>query len=213
MDSPRAHDRRMDCGDLELLVERLYACASCSPTEAVPPGRLVRALLGEGRVIVVHAGALRGDGALVRVMGEDRIYIRSRLSPERKRWAVAHELAEWSLAREGYREPDVEETANYLAGAIIAPRRRFLHALRERGERFSDLAHDLIVTESCAALRFGETTGIPLALIAHTVRVRGELFGWPSEAQVRALATGALPRGLRRSRLRDELGRVVIRAA
>lgn len=213
MDSARAHDRRMDCGDLELLVERLYACASCSPTEAIPPGRLVRALLGEGRVIVVHAGALRGDGALVRVMGEDRIYIRSRLSPERKRWAVAHELAEWALAREGYREPDVEEAANYLAGAIIAPRRRFLHALRERGERFSDLAHDLIVTESCAALRLGETTGMPMALVARTVRVRGGEFAWPDEGLLRSIAAGPIPRGLRRARLTDDRRRVVIRAA
>lgn len=173
---------------------------------------LARRLLGAQAVLAVHAQALPGDAALARVGDEWRIYYRRALSWERREFAIAHELAEWHLRHEDYREPDVEQVADRLAAALVAPRERFARLLRE-DRRFPVVARQLRATESLCVLRAGEVTGEPLALVAERVRVRGEPWGWPeTEEEIRRLVVlPRAPRGLARARLRDDPRRVVLR--
>lgn len=204
----------MDHGDIEGTAEAMYRAAGLDPREGASPLALARRLLGPGAVFSYHAASLAGDGQLSRHGDRWRIAIRSGLSPARRRWAIAHELAEWCLTLARYQEPDVEQMADALAAALLAPRQAFLRVLREDGQRLPLLAARFESTESFAALRIGETTDQPLALVAprRPVRVRGAEFVWPSEAEIRAMAAGRLAPGLARTKLRDDPRRVVIRA-
>lgn len=180
--------------------------------EAPQLGRLATALLGPNSV--EYTLACPGDGALVRVHGQWRIYVRHRLSIERRAFAVAHELVEWWLrTRENYLGEDVEHCANYGAAAILAPRRAFLIALRALGSDLTALADEFGITESHAALREAEVTRIPRALVSPAlVRVRGdESFVWPDEQTIRGWARRARP-GIRKIRLKDDPRRVVLDA-
>jgi len=149
------------------------------------------------------------------VLGAPRIYYRSSLAPQRADFVVAHELAHWALGtRLTEDENDIESACDALAAALIAPRRAFLDAVRAYGTRLPRLARAFQTTESLTALRLGETTGEPLALVApRSVRVRGAMYSWPGESQLRALAAARRSGpGLRNTRLRDDPRRTVLRA-
>jgi len=155
--------------------------------------------------------APRGDAVLARVGSVWRVYLRPRLPPERARFALAHELAEWWLRRTGYAGERVEDVANHLGAALVAPRSRVVRLVRAR-PTFAELASELEATESLAALRVGEVTGEPLALVSPAlVRVRGEPWAWPPEDELRRARRGDVPRGLVKVSL-EERGRVVLRA-
>lgn len=204
----------MERADIEGTADALYRAAGFDTTEPIAPMRLARSLLGDGAVLTVRNVSLPGDAVLVRVGADWRIYLRAGASLERRRFAVAHELAEWHLARTGYRENDREEIADALGAALLAPRQLFLRFQRHTGARWPALAHALATSETCVALRHGEVTGEPLAVVApRTLRVRGDDFVWPDAEQLRRLVAGRLPEGLRRDRLRDDPRRVVVRAA
>lgn len=205
----------MDIGEIEGTAEALYRMAGLDSGDGAKPLELARRLLGPSSVRVVHAAALIGDGAFAVVNGEPRIYVRAKLPRNRRRWLLSHELAEWWLWRERYREPDVELLADALAAALIAPRQLFLRAVRRDGQQLPLLALRFNVTESCAALRVGETTGTPTALLAPSrpIRFRGDERAWPNEAELWRAARAAteLP-GIARSKLTDEPRRVVLTA-
>lgn len=203
----------MDAGEIEGTAEALYRLAGLDSGDGAKPLELARRLLGADAVRVVHAAALPGDGAFAVVNGAPRIYLRSKLPRNRRRWVLSHELAEWWLWRERYREPDIEHIADALAAALIAPRQLFLRVVRRDGLELPLLALRFSVTESCAALRVGETVGTPTALLAPSrpVRIRGDEREWPNEAALwqAARASAALP-GIVRSQLSDQPRRYVL---
>lgn len=197
--------------DIEGIAGELLRCAGADESAPAKPVALVQALLGAGSLFSVHARSLPGDGSLAIVNGQPRIYIRTGLTHERKRWAICHELAEWWLWREGVRDSRIENVADGIAAGLLAPRRAFLAALRD-GSGSPELAQRFGTTESCAVLRLGEVTGHPLALVApNRVRVRGDEFVWGDEDQVRRLAKCSSP-GFARSRLTDDRRRIALRA-
>ncbi|MFO7179628.1 MAG: ImmA/IrrE family metallo-endopeptidase [Pseudomonadota bacterium] len=192
---------------LEIAADELFRWAGCS-LDATPLE--VASSLGI-RVIELHSH-LPGWAALARVRSEWRIYVRPHLGEQRLRWAIAHEVGEWALSRDGYRGSDREAAADALAARVIAPRRRFLSVLAKCGRDTVRLASVLKATESLAALRLGEVTGEPLALVTpESVRTRGAAYDWPTAEKLRELAADPRP-GLAKARLRDDPRRVVIRA-
>lgn len=198
----------MEEWEIEGLAEGAIRSAGLDPEEPQDAVALARRLVGPVRRM--PASGLPGDAVLARVNGERRIYVRGKLTPVRLRWAVLHECAEALLDHEGYREPDVELVADRLAASLGAPMRAALRACREVGSSWSELADALAATESCAALRFGEVTHAPLALVTPClVRYRGEEFVWPSEGALRSKAPGP---GLAKTRLRDDRTRAVVSA-
>lgn len=150
----------------------------------------------------VYARQLRGDAELVRMGDGWRVCLRARLPMERARFALAHEIAEWWLKRQGYDEWSVEHNADRFAGALVAPASRVTRVLRCVWS-LAEFAAGLGTTESCAALRFGEVTGEPIALVAPRVRTRGEEWCWPSELELRKAVRGTTPAGTRRVELSD----------
>lgn len=203
----------MDAANIEGTAEAMYRAAGLDPRDGASPLALARGLLGPGSVQSDHAASMPKDGALRWEQGKAKIYVRAKLSKERRRWAICHELAEWCLTLARYEGDDAEQVSHALAAALLAPRQLFLRAVRDEGQRLPALARRFETTESCVALRLGETTDQPLVLVAPSrpVRVRGADFVWPSEAQIRAMAAGRplLP-GLVRTKLRDDPRRVVL---
>lgn len=200
-------------GDLEAEAESLYRMAGLDPDSPPGPAVLARRILGPASVRHAPPQHLPGDGALARVRDSWRIYVRAGLTPERLGFAVAHELAEHHLARIGYRGSDIEERADRLGAAILAPRGAIRAALAHCGDDVRALAHAFVSTQSWAAMRTAEVTGAPTALVSPAkVRVRGQLeFVWGSEQDVRALATKPRP-GIHRARLTDDRRRTVLKA-
>lgn len=62
------------------------------------------------------------------VLDEQLIQVNPRLEGPRLHGTVAHEIGHWALVRA--REPNVEEGARYLAGALLLPRAIFMRDLR-----------------------------------------------------------------------------------
>ncbi len=202
----------MPSSNYENEAEVLYRSAGFDPDEPAKMLELARRLLGKQNVEGVHARGLgQAHAALVTINGERRIYFRRCLPPVLVRFALAHELAHWALGLDSSTAEN-EAACDSLAACLIAPRRAFQTALRETGLRYPKLAQWFAATESCMALRVGEVTEAPLALITpKSVRVRGADFGWPSESNLRILArTGPLP-GVRKAVLRDDRRRVALR--
>jgi len=195
--------------EIEGEAEAMLRSAAMDPREDVPMARLARVLGVE--VVRSSAAPFPGNAALVRFGAVWRVYLRCRLSTTQARFAVAHELAEWWLRRRGYAGENVEEVANRLGAALIAPRPRVARLARFI-PTFAELAAELESSESLAALRVGEATGEPIALVSPSrVRVRGDAWSWPPEAELQRARRGAVPRGLVKVEL-EERGRVVLRA-
>lgn len=202
----------MDPGALEGTAESLYLEAGLDPSEPALQARLARALLGPSGLEIVPAATLRTTRArLAFVESRWRIFVRRGPKAEMA-FGVAHELGHWALRREGYQDQDEELAADYIAGALIAPRAAFLRLLREYGPVWGPLADRLGTTESLVALRYGEVTAHPLALVRPgLVRVRSQLeFVWPDADTIRRWALGKPPTWLAKTRLKDDPRRVVL---
>src|SRR5690606_31259266 len=126
---------------------------------AVSPDLLAQRLLGSGKVREHHS--LRRPAVFVEAVGE--IWIRPGLPPQRRAFRIAHELAEYSLSR--HILPNPEAAADAVAAALLAPAPVVRDALRIHGRHLPSLAEALGVSQSIAALRIGEVTGSPLALV------------------------------------------------
>lgn len=178
----------MEQADLEGMADALYAAAGLEPDVPVAPLALAARLLGS--TAVCRVTGLRTPAALARVGDDWRIYLRRGLTDRAVAWLVAHELAEWALRREGYLGEDIEDLADRLGACVRAPRRAVVWALRHHGHTPAAIAAAFRTSESSAALRIGEVTGAPLALLAprKAVRVRGESWCWPDAAQILRLA-------------------------
>jgi len=192
----------------------LYRLARRDPHS--PPGPVTLAidlLERSDAVLEVDPSEVWGHGELVPDGVRWQIHVSNALDPERFDFTVAHELAEWYLKRIGIRPTDPvakERCCDGIAAALIAPREAFQDSVREHGDDFADLAYDFRVTQTCAALRFGEVSNEPLAVVGPTVRVRGRAWRWGTDADVRRLAAAARP-GLRKTQLTDQR-RVVLMA-
>lgn len=135
------------------------------------------------------------------------ITVRSGISIARKRFAVAHEIAEALLSDEI--DEGLEDYANAVAACMLAPRRAYQLRLRETGEDdFGQMALPFGLTETGAALRAAEVQGRRLCVVTpHRIYARGD--EWPEERTIRSWAQQALP-GLRKTRLSDDERRVVL---
>ena len=206
-------ERQWGVGFLQLegMADAAYREARMDPaTPSVV--RLARALLGPD-AIMRGPRPMQGAAALIRVGDDWRIYVTAALPAAYALFAVGHELGHWLLRREGYHGDDEEREADFLGGALLAPRSAFLAAYRAVGADFEKLAGAFRSTETGAALRLGEVLHLPLAVVSPAlVRVRGpEEWVWPAEDVLRRWARRPAP-GIRKVRLTDDPRRVVLDA-
>lgn len=197
--------------EFEGIADGAYVDAGLDP-EQPHVTRLVRALLGAD-AIQRGPRPVHGPAALVRVGADWRIMIARSLPPLYALFACAHELGHFLLRRHGYDGDNEERAADYVAGALLAPRRAFISAHRALGDDLPALASTFSTTETGAALRRGEVLLVPLAVVSPSqVRVRGPSdWVWPDESRLRRWSRSGAP-GVRRTRLKDDPRRVVLDA-
>lgn len=201
----------MDRADVEGDAVALYHHAGMHASDPPGIGRLVSKLLGAKieRTSCMPRGRL---AELVRVHGKWRIYVRRNVAATRLRFDAAHELAHWWYRQVDYAGEDIEQRCDALGAAIIAPRPFYVDMRRDHPEML-DLAEALGSTQSMAVLREGEVCGTPIALVYPSrVIIRGDEWGWPSEAELRRVARTGHP-ALRRVQITDEGRRVALLAA
>lgn len=195
----------MNLPDIEQEARETYRVAGFDSREPAKMLDLARCILGPSGVQTVPFNALPSDGFLAQVNGERRIYLRHGLSEKRRRFVIGHELGHYILGIDSSKREN-EEFCDRFSAALIAPREAFELALGiADGPNYTKLATMFSTTESCTALRFGEVTDTPVALVTpQRTRVRGAQFNWPSKMN---------GPGLHSSKLRDGSGRFAVRVS
>lgn len=186
-------------GDADLL----FRMAGADPCDGLSIRELVTRLLGAPP----RLAHIRTEGTIARINGADRIFVRERTPVARARWIAGHELAHWYFRRIGYDCADLEARCDALGACLVAPRPLVVQVSRELGREPLALARALKTTPTLAALRLGETLGMPVAVVkARETIVRGEPYGWPQthEAMRELEGRRRLAPGLRRVRMNDE---------
>jgi hypothetical protein len=198
--------------DSEGIANYLYRLGNVDPQLPIGAEALARSI---PEIVAVRDDATRMMGYSAHTWSPQgrTIWLRRRATPAERNFDCAHELVEFALERE--HSPFIELACDQGAGAVVAPRPAYRRMLGALGEDFARLAEAFVISESCAALRFGEVTETPLVLVAPgVVRVRGAEWSWPPESELRRLARArAVPPELRRLRLGDDPRRVVLVAA
>lgn len=178
----------MSLADLEGAADEVYSLAGVDHDRCLYPSRLARKLFGDGSVMRVPN--MRAMASLSRVGEAHVIAVRKSLPIEVAEHAVGHELGHWILNRNGYQGEDTETACDLIGAAIQARRKAFSRRAREVGTDFRQLSLDFEITETSAALRYGEVIGCPIAVVSpQAVRVRGAEWTWGEEQSVRARAS------------------------
>lgn len=139
---------------------------------------------------------LATDAELFSMNGERWIARRSGIPMERVKWGVAHELGEHHL--EGQVRSDIEAMCNAIAGCLIMPRIPFAKSVRELEGDPHALAERFGVTVTAAAIRIGEVTDLPTAVMTPSwMWIRGREYFPTNTALIRCEAMHPRP-GLRK---------------
>ena len=135
-----------------------------------PPGTiaLARRLFGDDAVREAWHDGLVDGAKLVYENGRPRIYVRRYIDHALRNYLVGHEVAEWALDCAGYCEDDRERAANAIGAALLLPRRAFLRSFRDHGFDLAELAAQYVAPWGAVALRVGETTDTPVALVTQS---------------------------------------------
>lgn len=129
-------------------------------------------------------------------------------------WQLSHELAHVACDLCGIDRPHHERSVDAIAAAIVAPRREVRRAIHSHGIDLARVANDLGVTQTIAALRFGEVFDEPLAVMISSARIarRGPPTLPPDDTVRRIVTEGGAP-GCRVVVITDAPGRFVLLAA
>ncbi len=159
--------RSMTPGDLELLAEAAYHYAKLPLTDAVSPVRLAATIFGWDAFCESRT---TNDGSIV----GSSVVLPANLNANARAWFTSRALSRWLL------EPGANEVSvALLAACIRTPAFAFRELAEETGPDFPDLAWAFCISESSAALRFGEVMGDSLVLHApgKLPRMRGNRRG------------------------------------
>jgi hypothetical protein len=199
--------------DFEAEAIDIHEEAGVDPHDVTPVLKLAILLLGAENVVLNSSRLPRGIPAAY-YQESDELHVRAGYSAAYSAFLIAHELAERHLSIIGYVGSNAqrERAADRLAAHILMSRPAFQGALRETGCDFTAIARRFMVTETMAALRFGEVVGHPVAVVdlpSRKVMRRGPLFRWGFILEKTiACVPLILPAGITRYILSDVPGRV-----
>lgn len=172
-------------GAIEASAADIYRRARVDPGRVPSVASLCSTLLGSPPRYVV---GMRVEACLVRTFDAWRVWVRAGVSPERARWLVAHEIAEWYYRRVHVHNSVKEGWCDALGAALVAPAPVIREALSVHGLDLPRLARSLKTTQSLVALRYGEVTHCPVALVrSDGASLRGEPRDWPGCLSTRCL--------------------------
>lgn len=179
-------------------------------TEAIAVG-----LLGKGCIELVPPRAIGWAHAELATYRRLKIFLSDLLNPIEAAYSVGHELGHLHIGHHAHGSRDLEETCDAIAAALVCPRGAYQRAVEEQGPKIAlaRLAKAFAVTQTCAALRLGEVTQRPIAVVTpQLVRVRGAAWSWPEEEEIRRIRV-VTTSTLTRVRIADGAGRWALLAA
>ena len=147
--------------------------------------------------------------AMIRILGgRATIRILATAPASAQAGFLAHELGELLVHRMRVAHESVEHLADAIGAAIIAPRVAVLAARARFGDDLERTARALHVTQTIAALRWGEVLGLDVAMVERRrVKSRGYM---PPERELRRIVAAGGGDGLRVIPITDASGRVLI---
>ena len=171
---------------------------------------LVRRIVGADALRFAPEGVLPGNGSLVRVGAQWRIYLRKNAPVHLKRFVALHEVAHYVLGPSAS-----EQECDQLAAAVLLPRPAFLREHIGNRRRIRTIAQGYGSDETCAWLRRAELLGEAIAVVGpRRVLSRGSVTPhWLPSRELRQLADAERPRGVRKVRLSDDPAKIVLRTA
>jgi len=192
----------MQMGDLEALADGFLRRSGLTGLQ--PPSRIAKAC----GVVVEAVANQRAEGTLGRLRSQWVIGVRASLPYARRQHRVGHEIGHILLVEAGVPTgPYTEAWCDFIGGALVLPRDQ-VRAVAALGA-LSEAAERIRTTETLVALRIGEVTGEPVAVVTpHTVYARGDVE-WPDKGTLRRWSRSGRV-GLRKWRLRDDPKRVVM---
>lgn len=143
--------------------------------------------------------------------GRPTLRILNTASTLARAWFIAHELGEIIIHRRGIEHENVEQLADNLGAAIIAP----APAMSIVRARFEDdigrAAKWLRLSQTITALRYGEVWDRLVIVLERTrVKRRGASFEIPPERELRRIAATGGGDGLSVVPITDAPGRIVL---
>lgn len=202
----------IDLGEAESFIEDWYLRAGVrDPDVVMLPGELIRMRFGEESVVLVPH--LKERASVCEIDGSPIYAVRSSLSRLARRHSLGHEMGHTACKDNGYSGEDLERVCDYVGAGIQTRRGPFLKRAKQIGPDFAQLAKEFGTTETWAALRYGEVTSEPIAVVApKAIRVRGANWEWGSPENVRSAAKHGA-RGIVSVRLTDDSQRVALLAS
>lgn len=198
-------------GIIEGLAVETYCRLGLDPAVPVDTFRLARLLFG--RDAIEYGVGIAGERAKTYVLGrERRIAIRRRLPVDEAQHAIGHEIGHAVFDELGYAGENIECACDLFGAALMAPLPAMQSMMREFGFDHEAVADEIAASQTWAALRIAEVTGIPRAVLTPAkIYVRGpESFVWGSERALRQLAREPRSPRVGLARLTDDPRRVVI---
>ena len=123
----------MDLADVHGIADDLLVRAGFDLTDAPGARRIAEALHGPGCIFRLPRSLARAVAWSAVVQGRPRIYLATGLAPEERNHLIGHETAELELRRLGYDGADIEDAADAIGAALVAPRRAFAAVVRDVG--------------------------------------------------------------------------------
>lgn len=177
--------------------QAIYEAAGADEDAPPGPGWFAWRLFGDRGTT---SFALGGGALVVGTGASRRLLLTPGLSPAREGIAIARAIARHFLELRGA-VLDAERIRD-IAARLIAPRAAFLAEIGAVGLDLAQLARSFVTSEALVALRIGETTGRPVAVVDDKrVTMRGRISWTDSQARALALDT---PAGVHRTRLSDD---------
>lgn len=151
--------------DLEQIATDIRVAAR---TDGVKAGGLeIAAMLGIP-VVFTRPPDVHGEGEIEPYRGDFRILLLTGLSPQESSFAAAHEISHVWFRRTGaafLTQDDEEDAADQVAAALLMPAALLLRSFILHDPDFPALALEYGVSQTAMALRFGELTGQPVAIV------------------------------------------------
>jgi hypothetical protein len=201
----------LDAATIEGMAIDLYRRLDLDPGTPVDTFRLARMLFG--RDAIERVSSIVGErGKTYVVRGQRRIAVCRRLPIDVAHHVVGHELGHAMLDEIDYSEEDTERVCDQIGAALMAPLPAVRSMIRTFGPDHELIADEIVATQTWAALRIAEASGMSRAVLTpQRVYVRGpDTFVW-CERSLRALARDPRSRpGVAKTRLTDARERCII---
>lgn len=155
-----------------------------------------------------------GEAELERVGNGFGIILQTGLSTASASFAACHELAHVEIRRRHIvlSHVDEEAFADRVAAATVMPISRYMQDVILMAPHFPLLASKYQTTQAATALRYGEVTSRPVAVVGNaSVRLSGDYYPWPGAPELRKIAAHG-SRHFTTVQLTDQ-GRVAVLAA